>query len=117
MEPVPSSGKRGEVEMELGTVMAGIGVFLGLFTAFLLVTELAREGATRMWRRLRTWGRDEHGTTSIEYALMLAVVAVSLFSVLGALHQSLSTGVHAQTQAIGAAGRAGGGPESWHSWR
>jgi Flp pilus assembly pilin Flp len=66
-----------------------------------IIADLVCWGVPILAKRLRGWTRDEDGTTSVEYALILAVVVITSMSAVMALHASLVAPVNAANQMVG----------------
>jgi Flp pilus assembly pilin Flp len=102
--------------MPIDRIVAGLGLFAGLFVLCAFVADLICWGGSLLRERLCGWTKDEDGTTTVEYALMLAVMAISMTSVLVALHHSLTAGVQSGAAAMDHTADSGGGGYMYRSW-
>ena len=81
----------------------------------LVRSPIGRGCGVRLRRLQRGW-RDNSGTTSVEYAILLAVVAVMVLSVGYAVGTKVNAGVTTGTAAMNRPTTIASGPTTYRAW-
>ena len=88
--------------MSWNLIFTYVGIVFTALAVGITVAVVFADALTALGRYTEKWWKDEKGTTTIEYAIVLAVVVVTVAAVITPLCVSLCHGVTTQTQAIDA---------------
>ncbi len=103
--------------MSWDMILTYIGIVFTALAVGSVVGLAFSEALTALGRRAKRWSKDAKGTTSVEYAIVLAVVVVTVACASAPLVQDLTAGVGAQAEAVGQASEGPASPATWATWR